>query len=160
MPIPVHRFDDPLDFLRLLWALDHALQAASKRMLLRYGVTSPQRFAIRFVGQSPGLGAGDLARALEDHPSTVTGILRRLGERGLVRRVVHPTDRRKVLLTLTDAGRRIETAMTGTVEGSVKRAFERLTQEEILTARRVLNLLVEALGEETRAMESSSPRRG
>ena len=39
-----------LDFLRLLWELDHALQRRSKRMARALGLTGPQRLVLRIVG--------------------------------------------------------------------------------------------------------------
>ena len=36
-----------LDFMRMLWALDHALQSASKRMEANFGLTGPQRLVVR-----------------------------------------------------------------------------------------------------------------
>jgi MarR family transcriptional regulator, organic hydroperoxide resistance regulator len=39
-----------LQFMQLLWAVDHGLQRASKGMLRRLGVTGPQRLALRLIG--------------------------------------------------------------------------------------------------------------
>ena len=38
-----------LEFMRVLWAVDHALQSTSKWMEVRLGVTGPQRLVIRIV---------------------------------------------------------------------------------------------------------------
>src|SRR6185369_8261571 len=59
-----------LEFMRLLWAVDHALQSTSKRMEQKFGVTGPQRLVIRIVGQFPRASAGEIARILQIHPST------------------------------------------------------------------------------------------
>ena len=69
---------EQLEFMRLLWAIDHGLQTRSKRMAAALGVTGPQRLVIRIVGRFPGVSAGQLARILHLDPSTLTGILRRL----------------------------------------------------------------------------------
>ena len=66
-----------LEFMRTLWALDHALQSASKRMESRLRVTAPQRLVVRIVGRYPGVSAGELSEILHLHPSTLTGILGR-----------------------------------------------------------------------------------
>ena len=39
-----------LEFMRVLWAVDHALQSTSKWMEVRLGVTGPQRLVIRMIG--------------------------------------------------------------------------------------------------------------
>src|SRR5439155_8811053 len=60
-----------LDFMRLLWAVDHSLQSASKRMEAAYGITGPQRLVVRIVGRFPGIAAGRVAEILHVHPSTL-----------------------------------------------------------------------------------------
>ena len=60
-----------LDFMRLMWAINHGLDRASRGMQAKFGVTGPQRLVLRIVGTFPGLSAGDLARTLHVHPSTV-----------------------------------------------------------------------------------------
>ena len=66
-----------LDFMRLIWALDHGLQSLSKRMQASIGLTGPQRVALRVLGRRPGISAGALSDILRLHPSTLTGILHR-----------------------------------------------------------------------------------
>ena len=53
-----------LDFMRLLWAVDHSLQSASKRMESTFGITGPQRLVVRIVGRFPGIAAGREAGCL------------------------------------------------------------------------------------------------
>jgi hypothetical protein len=50
-----------LDFMRLLWAMDHGLQRRSKRMEVEIGVTGMQRVVIRLIGRFPNVTAGRLA---------------------------------------------------------------------------------------------------
>src|SRR5678816_1894070 len=100
-----------LDFMRVLWAVDHGLEAASKRMEARVGVTGPQRFVIRMVGRFPGVSAGRLAEILHLHPSTLTGILKRLETRGLIARHVDPSDGRRALFELTPRGARLDACL-------------------------------------------------
>ncbi len=135
-----------LSFLRHLWAVHHALQAASKRMQRRYQVTGLQRLTVRIVGRSPGISAGALADVLHVHPSTLTGVLRRLVARGLLERVSDARDRRKALFALTPAGRRIDASKRGTVEAAVARALASLPAESIAAAREVLESIERSLG--------------
>src|SRR5207245_9322550 len=110
-----------LDFLRLLWAVDHALQSASKRMESNFGMTGPQRLVMRIVGRFPGIAAGRVAEILHVHPSTLTGILKRLESRGLLQRRTDPRDARRALFMLTPKGRKLDTVRTGIVEQAVRR---------------------------------------
>src|SRR2546422_10553141 len=112
-----------LDFMRLLWALDHALQSASKRMESNFGMTGPQRLVMRIVGRFPGIAAGRVAEILHVHPSTLTGILKRLESRGLLQRRTDPRDARRALFMLTPKGRKLDTVRTGIVEQAVRRVL-------------------------------------
>ena len=110
-----------LQFMRLLWAIVHALQMRSKEMSKAFGVTGPQRLVLRVVGLFPGVSPGALADILHLHPSTVTGVLQRLVTQGLLRRSTDPGDRRRSVLVLTAKGIRVNTSRTGTVEEAVQR---------------------------------------
>ncbi len=138
-----------LDFMRALWALDHALQSASKRMESSLGVTAPQRLLVRIVGRFPGISAGEASQILHLHPSTLTGILRRLEERGLLRRRPDPADGRRALLSLTAKGRAVDALRSGTVEAAVRTALARLRPGAAGAAR----IAVEALTAELERLE-------
>ncbi len=84
-----------LEFLRALWGLNHALESASRRMKGRLGVTGPERMVVRLVGRSPRISAGHLARILQVHPSTLTGLLKRLVARGILARTADAADARR-----------------------------------------------------------------
>jgi DNA-binding MarR family transcriptional regulator len=130
-----------LEFLRLLWAIDHALQARSKRMVRELGVTGPQRLVIRMLGHEHHATAGQLARVLHLHPSTLTGIVRRLQRSGFVARSVDATDRRRYHLALTARGRAIDRKRTGTVESELANALSDLSPADLAAAEKVLQAI-------------------
>jgi DNA-binding MarR family transcriptional regulator len=140
-----HGLGEVLEFMRVVWALDHALQSRSKRMTRTVGVTGPQRLVLRIIGRFPGLPAGQLAELLHLHPSTLTGILQRLERRKLVRRSRDLGDRRRALLTLTSVGRRFDRETEGTVESAVATALGRAPARKVAAAREVLMALAAAL---------------
>lgn len=133
-----------LDFMRLLWALDHGLQRRSKRMAVEIGVTGMQRVVIRFVGRYPNVTAGRLAELVHVHPSTLTGVLKRLVDRRFVERSRDRTDARVARFVLTTEGATIDGSQAGTIEAAVRRALSRLEPGQVETARIVL----EAVGDE------------
>jgi len=137
----MRRLGPVLDFMRTLWALDHALQSASKRMEAALGVTAPQRTLVRIVGRFPGISAGEAAAILHVHPSTLTGVLKRLEGRGLVTRRADPRDGRRALLALTARGRALDGLRKGTVEAAVRRVLRELPPG----SRRSSRTLAEAL---------------
>lgn len=149
---------ETLEFMSLLWSVDHALQRTSKQMDRTLGVTGPQRLVVRILGRNPGLSAGEVAQTLRIHPSTLTGILKRLEQRKIIRRVTDPTDRRRVFLHLHGLGETINAARAGTVEEAVERTLERRPPEELSGVRSLLEALIAEL--EARLPEDElSPRR-
>jgi DNA-binding MarR family transcriptional regulator len=109
------------------------------------GVTGPQRFTVRMLGEEGPLNAGDLADHLELHPSTLTGVLDRLVRAGLVARAVDARDGRRAVLTLTEAGKRVDRRQSGTVEAAVREALAEASPADRAAARRVLERIVKAL---------------
>jgi len=140
-----------LAFMQQLWQLTHALDAMSKHMEAIHGVTGPQRLALRLVGRSPGISAGELAEALRLHPSTVTGIVRRLVEHGFLARTPDPADARRALLTLLPAGERLDDQRTHTVEAAVRRALQHVPPAKRSAAQAVITALITELERETEA---------
>ncbi len=134
-----------LEFLQLIWALDHGLQARSKFMEAELGVSGLQRLAVRLVGRFPGIIAGDLSDMLRVHPSTLTGVLERLVRNGLVRRERDPQDKRRSQLWLTPDGEKINRVTVGTVEAAVARVLKDMTPADLRGAKRVLEKLAAEL---------------
>jgi DNA-binding MarR family transcriptional regulator len=147
---------ETLDFLRLIWAVDHALLRTSRRMEMTLGVTGQQRLVVRIVGRFPGLPAGQLARLLHLHPSSLTGLLQRLDRLGLVKGTTDPADRRRLLLQLTQKGRKFDIAAPGTAEAAVERVLVGARAGDLARARAVLVRITDAL---LREADASVPRR-
>lgn len=149
---------DVLAFMQVLWAVAHRLDATSKRMRRSVGVTGPQRLALRVIGLFPRVSPGDLAGILHVHPSTLTGVLQRLTDRGLVLRTADPHDRRRAVLDLTRKGARANAASAGTVEAAVARTLASAEGRDVAATARVLELLARHLDAEA-ALPPQAPRR-
>jgi MarR family transcriptional regulator, organic hydroperoxide resistance regulator len=130
--------DPILDFMRLLWSIEHGLQRMSKRMEGELGITGPQRLVLRVVGRFPGLSAGELANIVRLHPSTITGIVQRLVASGLLERERDPADSRRVRLQLKPRAVVYTGTALGTVEKSVREALNRVGASNVRAARKVL----------------------
>ena len=109
------------------------------------GVTGPQRLVIRIVGRYPGISAGQLAEIMQLHPTTLTGVLTRLQQRGIIARRVDPKDGRRALLGLTARGRELDSLRTGTVEAAVRQALKTMPRRKLDAAQDVLAAVAEAL---------------
>ena len=143
-PVP----DPVLEFIRRMWAVDHELQRVSKRMVDRIGLTAPQRLAVRFIGRYSGVTLGHLAGLLHLHAGTVTGIVRRLEELGLVVQTRSQEDTRRRHLTLTPKGRQIDRRRKGTVEAAVRRTASAATRAQLDAAAYVMDVLAKNLAAE------------
>lgn len=135
---PAYTLDRSLDFLRLLWNVEHGLQSASKRMEVAMGITGPQRLALRIVSRFPGISVTALADVLHLHPSTISGILHRLVVKGWLAREDDPADRRRRLLRVKGEGHRFTAHDRNTVEAAVGRALARMPAGHLKHAREVL----------------------
>lgn len=142
---------DALAFMQLLWAVAHGLESSSKRMHAELGVTGPQRLVLRIVGHYRRIAAGQLAEVLHIHPSSLTGMLKRLEEADLLRRESDPFDRRRALLALTKRGQRLNDRRDGTIESVVAAALAKMSKDRVASAKTVLKAIADALETETDA---------
>jgi DNA-binding MarR family transcriptional regulator len=131
--------------MRSLWGVNHALESTSRRMKVRIGVTGPERMVLRLVGRYPGIAAGELARVLRVHPSTLTGLLKRLVRRGLLVRRADASDGRRALFMLTAKGEGVDKLRRGTVEAAVRAALESLPDRDVQVAAAVLDAVAKAM---------------
>lgn len=139
---------ETLRFMQRMWDLAHALDVRSKRMARALGVTGPQRLVIRVLGRSPASTASDIAVTLGMHPSTLTGILRRLEVQGMVERRADEQDRRRMRFRLTRKGVAIDRERKGTVEAAVRRALARAGEPTIQRTLQMFEILTLELGRE------------
>jgi len=98
-----------------------ALRESSRLAQGRVGLSGAQLFVLQRLGEAPSLSVNELAAQTHTHQSSVSVVVARLVEAGLVRRTPCPSDRRRVELTLTASGRR-------TAAGSPDVAQARLVQ--------------------------------
>lgn len=136
---------ETLQFMQRMWELVHALDVRSKRMVKVVGVTGPQRLVIRIIGQKPNQTASQIALTLGKHPSTLTGVLARLQQRGIITRESDAEDRRRARFALTTAGKKVDKLQKGTVEAAVRRSLGRTAEPKIDAMRELLAILVEEL---------------
>src|SRR5262249_43622651 len=104
-----------------------------------------------------GGGAGEplpphvIAARLLVTSGTMTSLLDTLERRGLVRRVPHPNDRRKLLIDITDEARTILDRMLPRVHGTSRDAFAVLSDAECQTLDELLQRVqaqLDALGQQ------------
>jgi len=143
--VQVDDLPETLQFIRLLWELDHALNKRSRRMLKTLGVTASQRFVIKVVGMRPGCSPGQLARFLHVTPATVTRVVQRMEVDGFLRREGDPQDSRRVRLHLTPKGARLDARARAPSESPVAALLEHTPRGRVEATMSLLAALVKAL---------------
>ena len=93
--------------LQSIRALVAALHESARAVEHSTGVTNAQLFILRELATTDGLSINDLASRALTGQNAISTIVTRLGGRGLVRRQRATDDGRRVLVSLTPAGRRL-----------------------------------------------------
>ena len=86
---------------------------------------------------------GGLHRALAHRRSTLTSILDRLFERGLITRQTSPSDRRSFVIDLTPAGKRVGKAVYKNLHDLEQRTLAAFTRADIQRVTDVLSALAD-----------------
>jgi DNA-binding MarR family transcriptional regulator len=110
------------------------------------GLSVAQQFALRIIGREPGLSMSDLARATATAPSTVSEVVVRLVDRGLVRRAKDGTDQRRVRLALTTSGTATFERLEQTVPERLVFALEQMDPFTRETLADALDAWIESAG--------------
>jgi DNA-binding MarR family transcriptional regulator len=113
----------------------------SKRTLRDFGVTGPQIWALRTIRDAECVSMRELAERLHLHPSTVSGIVDRLEEKGLAARHEAAQDARVTDLRLTSSGRKLLPGVPEPPRSRVARGLEGLPPEELACIRRAVQIL-------------------
>lgn len=112
------------------------------------GLTPHQERALlavaRLDARHGGVRVSHLARHLGIAPRSATEVADALESDGLLRRSPDPTDRRAVLLTLTDPGRRTVATVRERRRSAAEQALARLDETDRAQLRRLLTALLDA----------------
>ena len=121
--VDLNRQDAVHEAIELLYFGYRAFTEGPDRILARRGLGRVHHRILYFVGASPGLAVKDLLAVLAVSKQAINAPLRQLLEMQLVAAAPAAGDRRVKRLTLTDAGRRLETELTGTQARLLEDAF-------------------------------------
>lgn len=110
--------------------ITRAIDLHSRLLLKKSGLTSPQLAALHAVRRLGPVTVGAVAREVHLGHATVTGILTRIEERGLVVRTRGSNDRRSVLVELTDEGHKVLEEAPSPLQDRFRRELSRLHKWE------------------------------
>ncbi len=152
---------DPIEEARAQWAarwkpdVSDAMAAATSIMRAQQVVLAAVDGALRPFGLTFAryeglvlllysrrgvLPLGKMGQRLMIHPTSVTNIIDRLEQQGLVRRLPHPTDGRTTLAEITDGGRRLARRATWAVN-EVAFGLDGLSPDDLAHLMRIIKKL-------------------
>jgi DNA-binding MarR family transcriptional regulator len=132
----------PMAAVTSIMRVQQILLARFNGLLRVHGLTFPRYEALMLLSftRDGALPLGKIGERLQVHRTSVTNIIDKLEQDGLVRRVPHVSDRRATLAEITDQGRRVADAATLDMNASGF-AFDALSPED----QEQLSLLLEAV---------------
>ena len=104
-------------------------------------VTLTQLSAMGTLFKRGPMSAGELACCERVQPPSMTKVLASLEERGLVRRETHPTDRRQVIVAITDTGVALLDSERRSRDAWLTQGLGKLTPDERALLRKVIPVL-------------------
>ena len=116
----------------------HALRKAFDRRAVGLGVTRAQWKVLFRLDRQPGLRQIELADMLDIEPITLSRIIDRLEEGGLVERVADPADRRAWRLHVTARAQPLIEKLRAVADEMTAEAFAGIDPKDIEIARQVL----------------------
>lgn len=132
--------------LRRFRLVFNAVKGHFRSIERKTGISGAQAWALSVVRDRPGIGVGDLARAMDVHQSTASNLLRALVEQGLVVSARGDRDRRAVKLEVTAEGLKVLRKAPGPFTGILPDALQRLDKATLARLDRDLARLVQELG--------------
>lgn len=90
-----------MDYIRHIFK---ALRVSSSQFEKDLGLSAAQIFVMKKLKEEPGLSINDLALRTTTHQSSVSVVVKKLEEQGLVSRTISKEDSRKVVVSLTPSG--------------------------------------------------------
>jgi MarR family transcriptional regulator, lower aerobic nicotinate degradation pathway regulator len=118
----------------------------SSRWAEKYvGMSGAQLFVLQKLAESPGVSLNELAARTHTHQSSVSTIVARLVENGLVVRRPSPSDGRSVTLTLSPRGHKLAQRSPDAAQGRLIAGIERLTAARRRALAGALDALADAM---------------
>jgi DNA-binding MarR family transcriptional regulator len=124
--------DRSFQLCRLIGRLRAEFVYAVEQEMGRQGVelNFTQFVALKLLGHEEPMTPVELARALHYNPGALTRLLDKLEQRGYLKRVPDPDDRRALRLELTTQGKALRKRVIGYCDAVASRIFEGTTARE------------------------------
>lgn len=107
-----------------------ALRVASSHFEKEVGLSAAQIFVLKKVKEESGLSINDLAERTTTHQSSVSVVVKKLEDRGLVKRSTSKEDSRRVMVFLTPEGEKKLSVMPRMVQEQMIDALQSMSPEK------------------------------
>lgn len=134
-----------LNDVRLLAQFSQVLRTAIDASVDQVGMHRGQAMLLCQVAKQDGMTQSELAQALSVQGATITNLLKRMEDTGMVVRRRDDEDNRLVRVYITDDGRQREVAITEQFEQLIQQMFAGLCDEEYTAFRRTIGQLMSNL---------------
>jgi DNA-binding MarR family transcriptional regulator len=132
---PETAFEIPHDRVReIIYQIRRLMQAGelfTKELNKTYQVSAPQLHCLLALYEQGPLPPSQIARSIMVKSSTVTGIIDRLEQKGLVERLRNSPDRRVITIQLTEAGKELARNAPPPIQHKIVDGLQRLPEKEI-----------------------------
>ncbi len=125
--------------------ITQAIDLHSRQLVRQHGITTPQLIILKQIEGKDAHTVSQIAKLVSLKQATVTDILNRLERKGLVQRQKDLGDRRRVLITETDAGKKLLDAAPSPLQETFLEKFENIDdwqQNMILSSLQLLGSLM------------------
>ncbi|MEO8620789.1 MAG: MarR family winged helix-turn-helix transcriptional regulator [bacterium] len=112
--------------LNAVRSLVRAIHANSRAIEANIGLGLAQVFVLQELEKRPASSLNELAARTATHQSSVSAVVKRLSDRGLVFRSADPVDRRRLRIVLTPAGQAMLAMAPATIQSRLLRGLARL----------------------------------
>ncbi|MET9250471.1 MarR family winged helix-turn-helix transcriptional regulator [Nonomuraea sp. NPDC051941] len=112
-----------------------------RRQAAAHSLTPTQFATLAAVERHSGITPGELAELEKVQPPSMTRVIAALEERGLVSRSPHPTDRRQVTVTVTEAAEKLLKEERRRKEAWLTQRLKELSPEERSVLRQAAPIL-------------------
>jgi DNA-binding MarR family transcriptional regulator len=113
--------------LNAVRSIVRALRINTRAIELKMGISLAQLFVLQQLAERPAESLNDLAERTATHQSSVSVVVRRLVDRGLVSRTSSAADKRRIEIDLTPAGRALLADAPVTIQTQLMAAMRRMT---------------------------------
>jgi MarR family 2-MHQ and catechol resistance regulon transcriptional repressor len=146
-----------LKSIRLLAQCYQAFERMSGRHVRELGLTPAQFDIVATLGNTQGMSFRELGERTLITKGTLTGVVDRLEERGVLRRTPSPDDGRSTIVRLTPSGERLfSTVFLAHVEHNAAR-FDGWRDADFAALERELARLLRALAPDNDAQDKGTP---